>query len=229
MEGIHDLGGVEGFGPVEPEEDEPTFHERWEARVFVIIRALGRAWARVNIDQFRHAIERIDPAAYLTHTYYGRWLGGIENMLVEAGVVTQDEINARVEAQRGELGLIAARPNPKPDTIPQAELEGARRPLDTEPRFAVGERVVTRNHAVPGHTRLPRYARAKVGTVVLYHDGWVYPDTNAHGRGENPQHLYTVAFDGEILWGDGCEPGVSVRVDLFEPYLVPIQNAQHPG
>ncbi|MEE9253555.1 MAG: nitrile hydratase subunit beta, partial [Pseudomonadales bacterium] len=187
MEGIHDLGGVEGFGPVEPEENEPAFHERWEAQVFAINRALGRTGARANIDQFRHSIERIDPVAYLTHTYYGRWLGGIETMLVEAGVVTQDEINVRVKAQGGELGLIAARPSADPDTVPAGELQGARRPLDTKPRFAIGERVVTRNHAVPGHTRLPRYARGKVGTVVLYHDGWVYPDTNAHGGGENPQ------------------------------------------
>lgn len=225
MEGIHDLGGVEGFGPVEPEENEPAFHERWEARVFAINRALGSTGARSNIDQFRHSIERIDPVAYLTHSYYGRWLGGVETMLVEAGVVTQDEINARVQSSGGELGLIAARPSPNPGTIPRPELEGARRALGTKPRFATGERVVTRNHSVPGHTRLPRYARGKVGTVVLYHDGWVYPDTNAHGDGENPQHLYTVAFDGEVLWGEGCEPGVSVRVDLFEPYLVPIQNA----
>ena len=144
-------------------------------------------------------------------------------MLVEAGVVTTDEINARVQAKGRELGLIAARPSSQPDAVPQPELQGARRALESNPRFAVGERVATRNHTVPGHTRLPRYARGKVGTVVLYHEAWVYPDTNAHGRGENPEHLYTVAFDGEILWGEGCEPGVSVRVDLFEPYLEPCE------
>ena len=222
MEGIHDLGGVEGFGPVELEENEPVFHERWEARVFAINGASRSAHAWGGVDRFRHAIERIDPVAYLTHTYYGRWLGGIETMFVEAGVVTREEINAQVVAMGGELGLIASRP--RADADPLADSQGPLiREIDTAPHFKVGDRVVTRNHAVPGHTRLPRYARGKSGVVVLYHAGWVYPDSNAHGRGEDPQHLYTVAFDGEVLWGEGCEPGVSVRVDLFEPYLEPCE------
>lgn len=220
MEGIHDLGGVEGFGPVEPEADEPAFHERWEARVFAVNAAARNARAWGNLDRFRHAIERIDPVAYLTHSYYGRWLGGLETMLVEAGVVSRAEIDGRVQSMGGEPGLVASRPSAHPDPVTSSRLP-LTRSLERSPRFRVGERVKTRNRAVPGHTRLPRYARGKIGTVILHHGGWVYPDTNAHGQGENPQHLYTVAFDGETLWGEGCEAGVSVSVDLFEPYLEP--------
>jgi nitrile hydratase beta subunit len=223
VEGIHDLGGVEGFGPVKPEENEPAFHERWEARVFAINAATRAAHAWGNLDRFRHAIERIDPVAYLTHGYYGRWLGGIETMLVEAGVVAREDINARVKERGGDLGLIASRPSEDPDPL-TSSAGSSTRTLERAPRFHVGDRVRTRNHAVTGHTRLPRYARGKPGVVVLYHHGWVYPDTNAHGQGEDPQHLYTVAFDGEILWGEGCESGVSVRVDLFEPYLEPFDE-----
>ncbi len=96
---------------------------------------------------------------------------------------------------------------------------GNRRAVATAARYHVGDRVRTRNRGTRGHTRLPAYARGRCGVVVLLHDGWVFPDTNAHGRGENPQHLYTVAFEGGELWGDEAEPGVVVHLDLFEPYL----------
>ena len=220
MDGIHDLGGKQGFGAVMREADEPLFHEPWEGRVFGM-SLLAPAAANPNIDHFRHAIERIDPIAYLTHGYYGRWLGGLETRIVEAGLLD----NATITHRAIELGatandLVAARPSSKPDRFDyQPSANGNRRAVGTSARYAVGDRVRTRAHGVRGHTRLPAYARDRSGTIVAWHDGWVFPDANAHGRGENPQHLYTVAFDGHELWGDDAEPGVVVHLDLFEPYL----------
>lgn len=220
MDGIHDLGGKEGFGAIEYEANEPYFHARWEARVFgMYLQRLGGA---SNIDRRRHAVERIDPRAYLDHGYYGRWLGAMETLLVEGGVLDVASIDARARALGAQPDdLVAARPSPTPDVVAYvAEQETGDRPLARPPRFRIGDRVRTCSHGVPGHTRLPAYARGRTGTVVLHHDGWVFPDSNAHGRGEDPQHLYTVAFDGEELWGSGAERDVSVRLDLFEPYLV---------
>jgi nitrile hydratase subunit beta len=220
VDGIHDLGGKQGFGPVEVEPDEPVFHERWEARVFAIVQS-GAAGAIRNTDQFRHAIERIDPVAYLTHGYYGRWLGGVENLLVEAGVMVRAELDARVSAIGGDPGApVAARPSAHPDVIGYAPAaRDSRRDPGAPPRFAVGDVVRTRPAPVSGHTRLPAYARGRCGTVTALHGGWVFPDTNAHGRGEHPRHLYTVAFDGAELWGAATEANLRVHLDLFEPYL----------
>ena len=223
MDGIHDLGGKQGFGPVERAPNEPAFRERWEARVFSFMTATFASGACRNVDQFRHAIERIDPRAYLTHGYYGRWLGGFENLLVEAGVLERDEIDARTR-ERGAPSdaLVASRPSKTPDCVTKGSTApGSGRKLERPARFAEGDRVRTRAHGVPGHTRLPAYARGKLGTVTALHQGWVYPDSNAHGRGEDPQHLYTVAFSGRELWGEDSELGLVVHVDLFEPYLSP--------
>lgn len=219
MDGIHDLGGKHGFGNVEREADETAFHERWEAAVFTMVNAAAAAGAFNNADRFRHSIERIDPLAYLGHGYYGRWLGGIETLLVESGLLTQAEVTARALAQ-GASGndLIAARPRGTPDPMAEAGA-GTRRPLDREPRFRVDDVVLTSSDVKPGHTRLPAYARGKVGRIHAVHDGWVYPDTNAHGLGEQPQYLYSVEFDGRELWGNGADPAVRLYLDLFEPYL----------
>jgi nitrile hydratase len=221
MDGIHDLGGKHGFGSVSVERDEPAFHARWEASVFAMLGVAGAVGALRNSDQFRHAIERIDPAAYLTHGYYGRWLGGLETLLVESGVIERGELERRVRELGGDPGaLVAARPARTPDAIGYASAQShSQRPLVAGPKFGVGDQVRPVAHAVPGHTRLPAYARGRIGTVVALHGGWVYPDSNAHGRGENPQHLYTVAFDAAELWGVHAEPGMCVHLDLFEPYL----------
>jgi nitrile hydratase len=220
MDGIHDLGGKEGFGAIVREANEPVFHARWESRVFGL-NLVGAGGAARNIDHFRHAVERIDPVAYLTQGYYGRWLGGVETIIVEAGLLDRASITQRaVELGASSDDRIASRPSAEPDRIDYEPAEhGNRRPVFSAARFDVGDRVRTRNHDTRGHTRLPAYARGRHGMVVVLHDGWVFPDANAHGRGENPQHLYTVAFDGSELWGDGAESGVVVHLDLFEPYL----------
>jgi len=217
MDGIHDLGGKHGFGPVRTQDSLPGnqagFKEPWEAKVMAILRALPAAGALQNSDQFRHSVERIDPAAYLTHGYYGRWLGGLETLLAEAGIVSTADIDAKAGNRAS-----AARPASNPVQVPLAGL-GAQRELSQAPKFELGQRVVTHNRASLGHTRLPAYARGRTGTITAQHQGWVLPDTNAMGQGECPCHFYTVCFSGEELWGPNAEPGLEVSLDLFEPYL----------
>jgi nitrile hydratase len=147
-----------------------------------------------NADEFRHAIERLDPVAYLTEGYYARWLGAVELLVHEA----------QGRPTRGRV------PDPS-----------AKRPVDAAARFAVGDRVRTRNLHRTGHTRLPAYARARTGTVALLQGGWVLPDSNAHHQGERPEHVYGVRFDGAELWGESAEPDTSVTLDLFDSYLEP--------
>lgn len=228
MNGVHDLGGRYGFGKVESQVSSKAFDERWQASVFTIInRALASGHAK-NVDHFRHAVERIDPVSYLTDTYYGRWLGAAETLLIEAGVLTVDEVTHRaVEHGASPSARVAARPADHPDRFPdQADVVltpppvGAARPGRAEAVFKVGQRVCTRKTNPSGHTRLPSYALGMCGEVVAQHGEWVFPDTNAHGHGEHPCILYTVAFAGSDLWGSATEPGVSVRIDLFEHYLV---------
>ena len=223
MDGIHDLGGKYGFGAVSCEVDEPAFHERWEASVFAMMLAVADAGAYRNSDQFRHAIERIDPVAYLTHGYYGRWLGGLETLLVEAGLLDEQELQRAVLAAGGDPdALVAARPDSSPYLVDYDNTEASSvRPVQVPPRFRVGDVVRSRASPSRGHTRLPAYARGCRGSISAWHDGWILPDSNAHGRGENPAHLYTVAFAGEDLWGSEAESGVVVNIDLFEPYLEP--------
>lgn len=224
MDGIHDLGGKQGFGPVEREENEPAFHERWEAGVFTMTNGAMLAGLIGSVDQFRHAIERIDPVAYLTHTYYGRWLGGLETLLVEAGVISTTDLNERVVERDGDLDdPIAARPNPAFGRLQPSESPGAERTIDGPAVFSVGQLVRAGTASPSGHTRLPAYARGRIGTIVAHQGVWVFPDTNAHGLGENPQHLYCVRFSGEELWGAEAEPSQSVHLDLFESYLSKVE------
>ncbi|MEZ5596413.1 MAG: nitrile hydratase subunit beta [Pseudomonadales bacterium] len=220
MDGIHDLGGRQGHGAVDVGAGA-AIDAVWEARVFALVQVAFRAGFIRNTDQFRHAVERIDPAAYLTQGYFGRWTGGLETLLVEAGVLDSAAIDSRARA----LGLpdnarIAARPRLQPDRIPHppTTFHNARS-LATQPRFASGDAVVTCCHGTSTHTRLPGYARGRHGRVVACHGGWVFPDSNAHGHGEDPQYLYTVAFSAQTLWGEEADPMLSVRLDLFEPYL----------
>ena len=224
MDGIHDLGGMDGFGPVERDDNEPLFHQPWEAKVFALAELLGAGGIIPNGDAFRHAIERIDPVAYLTHGYYGRWLAGIEGVLSELGVVSADELRRAVQARDREVDRVSMQAPDPPwsgGRSPVAAPEGGdcRRPLASKARFAVGQMVRTRSHGYSGHTRLPRYARGKAGVVQKINGGWVFSDSNAHGLGENPQHLYAVKFLGKELWGGDGDPNLSVFLDLFEPYL----------
>lgn len=224
MDGVHDLGGMQGFGPVEREENEPVFHAAWEAAVLAMMRA-GGSGGLFNIDEFRHSIERMAPAQYLRATYYEKWLDGVTRLLVEKGVVGADELAARLAffedtpdapATAALSGPPAARPPFNPGWVHDVIRE-----TGAVPRFAPGDAVVTREIHPHGHTRLPRYARGKRGIIHRCHGVHVFPDTNAHGRGEQPQPLYSVRFDARELWGESAEPNQVIHIDLWESYLLP--------
>jgi nitrile hydratase len=224
MDGVHDLGGMHGFGPIEREENEPPFHAAWEAAVQQMMRAAG-SQGLFNIDEFRHGIERMDPAHYLGATYYEKWLDGMTRLLVEKGVVSRSELEARVAffVARPDAPATAALPGPPPGLGPSTP-EWSRdviRETGVAPRFRSGDPVLTRQIHPHGHTRLPRYARGKRGVIHSCHGIHVFPDSNAHGLGEQPQPLYSVRFGAGELWGEAAEPNQVVHIDLWESYLLP--------
>jgi nitrile hydratase subunit beta len=229
MNGVHDLGGMDGFGPVVPEKDEPVFHAAWEARVFAL-NLLGPGRTPIPVDALRHRIERLDPVRYLASSYYERWLAAMAEAIIDAGTLTPDEIDARIRELEAEPDRAMPHlENPAHvEGIVAALRAGAPvvRKIRKPARFALGDRVVTRNLNPLGHTRLPRYARGKRGVIVLHHGAHVFPDTNAHGLGEHPQHLYTVRFTARELWGDAAEPKATVLIDLWEGYLDPSSSAR---
>lgn len=223
MNGIHDLGGMHGFGPVEREENEPLFHAEWERSVVAINNA-ARSRGLFNIDEFRHGIERMDPAHYLASTYYEHWLDGITRILIEKGAINPDDLEARAAffAEHPETPITEVVSAPAERLPASAEaMRWSVREAHAPARFAPGDRVITRNIHPAGHTRLPRYARGKRGVIHALHGVHVFPDTSAHGRGEQPQPLYSVAFDAQELWGDAAEPNQTVYLDLWESYLLP--------
>jgi nitrile hydratase len=211
MNGIHDMGGMHGFGRVLALRDEPVFQERWEGRVFGLVQSLGGG----NIDAGRHSIEQLDPVAYLADGYYGRWLAAFVRGLEELGALAPGELEARMRAPR-KAPVAAARAPREPWTAAAAPYT---REIAARPVFSVGAAVVTRNHQPAGHTRLPGYARRRRGVVARVHPAMVFPDDHARGMGENPQYLYNVRFEGSELWGEDAEPGLVVHLDLFESYL----------
>jgi len=218
MNGVHDMGGMRGMGPIAPEPNEPVFHERWEARVYALNRAVGFV-GKWNIDAGRHSRERIPPADYLRMSYYEKWLAGLIMLLQESGLATEAEL----ESGRPAPG--SAKATPALTTERVAAVVAARgsfdRPVNTPPRFAVGQPVRTKKINPTGHTRLPRYARGRIGIVDRVHGAHVFPDSNAHFRGEDPQHLYSVRFSARELWGEEAAPRDSVYIDLWESYLYP--------
>jgi nitrile hydratase len=214
MNGVHDMGGLQSFGPVAVEKDEPRFHERWEGRALgmVVLMGAARQW---NIDQSRAARESLPPATYLSSSYYKIWIEGLCKLMVERGLVTQEELaDGIVRAPAKELANILTA-----ESVPAAIARGSptRRPESTRARFAVGDAVRSRNLNPPTHTRLPRYCRDKPGTIVKVHGMHVFADSHALGR-EDPQWLYTVRFDAADLWGPDTTAS-AVYVDCWEPYL----------
>ena len=215
MNGVHDMGGVHGFGKVEQEHDEPVFHAPWEGRVLGLMRTIlhTRAW---NIDVFRHAQERLPPRTYLGTSYYHRWMLGLTKSALEHGWVTEDELKAG-------HALHPARPVERTMKLQDLAAGITRPPFGRaaphEARFKVGDKVRTRNIHPLGHTRLPRYARDKAGIVEAIRGCHVYPDSKAAGRGDDPQWVYTVAFPAQELWGQDADKTLTVSVEAFEPYL----------
>jgi nitrile hydratase subunit beta len=207
MNGVHDMGGMDGFGKVVREENEPVFHAAWEGRTI----ALALSGLARSADEFRHAIERIPPARYLASSYYERWLEGAETLLIEHGIATREELIAKQGA--------VIDPSPIANAVPAHGPSPVKEKKSSSPRFAKGDRVRARNINPAGHTRLPRYARGKAGVVARDWGVYVFPDTNAHQAGTKPQHCYSVAFDARELWGKSPKSRERVYIDLWEDYL----------
>ena len=216
MNGAQDMGGVHGFGPVEPEPNEPVFHADWEKRAFALTLAMATpgGW---NIDMSRFARENRPPGEYLAMSYYQIWFAALETMLKERDLVSDDEIV---------VGHSLHPPKPvkrilSPGDVAQVLYRGGptERETNTKPAFKFGDKVRAKNINPLTHTRLPRYVRGHIGTIERVIGCHVFPDSNARGAGENPQWLYTVRFDGRELWGDDGDPTLKVSVDAWEPYL----------
>ena len=215
MNGVHDMGGMQGFGPVLPEADEPKFHDAWERRAFALTLAMGGtgAW---NLDQSRAARESLPPAHYLASGYYRIWFDGLRALLLERKLVTADEL---ADGQLREPARVLPRVLTVDRVAPAlARGSSTQRAVVGAPRFHVGDRVRTRNLHPPTHTRLPRYCRGKSGAILVVHGAHVFPDANARGAGEQPQWLYTVRFAAAELWGQDTT-ATAVHVDCWEPYL----------
>jgi nitrile hydratase beta subunit len=219
MDGIHDMGGMDGFGKVAPEPNEPVFHAAWEGRTLAMSRVVGAlgAW---NIDMGRYGIEVLPPHVYLGSSYYKRWFLRLERMLLERGLVDADEVAAGRALRKGKA---LARGTFREGDVDRFAKRGSfGRPAPAPARFKPGDRVRARNIHPKSHTRLPRYVRGHVGVVERLHGCHVFPDAVVLGRGEDPQWLYTVRFESQDLWGADADPTVTVSIDAFEPYLEPV-------
>ncbi|MFT5218255.1 MAG: nitrile hydratase beta subunit [Planctomycetota bacterium] len=222
MDGIHDLGGMQGFGPVDIEHDEPVFHHNWEQRVFAMAMAAPFV-AEFGDDQFRRQIEQLTPQQYLNSSYYELWFAGMVAQLKELNVISDKELKQAVSInplptefdinnQAQAAGLMVVIEGGASQAMPDAS--GAH-------RFAVDDRIITRTHLTATHTRLPRYARGRTGRVIAEQGMYIFADTNSVNAGANPQMLYTVEFDASELWGDEAHPGDTLCLDLWDAYLEP--------
>jgi nitrile hydratase len=228
MDSVHDLGGTDGIGKIERGEDksgiEPYFHEEWEKRVFALLpQTMGQGL--YNLDEFRHSIERMSPSHYLSSPYYEHWLYAMEDRLVEHGIISEEELQSRIEE-------IKSAENPEKLVPEKEDPEFTREILDVveagastmrdsvDPAFDVGDEVKIRNIHPEGHTRCPQYVRRAEGTIDEIRGTFVLPDANAHHEGENPEPVYSVEFSSSELWGEETAgTNETVYIDLWESYL----------
>lgn len=211
-----DLGGRPNAEPVRPEPENERFHADWEPRALAVTLAMG-ATGSWNIDMSRAARETLPD--YAQSSYYRIWIGALEKLLAERGLVTADELAAGRALHAPKPGARVLRA----DAVPAALAKGSptERPATTPARFQVGDAVRTRAQRVDHHTRLPGYAHGKRGVIESVQGLHVFADAHAQGLGEQPQWLYRVAFSGTELWGEEAAPGLSVALDAWESYLEP--------
>jgi nitrile hydratase len=218
MNGVHDMGGMDGFGMVAPDPHEVPFHADWQARSFALNRVMGSA-GEWNIDVGRYWIETLPPAVYLSSSYYRKWFLRLERLCLDRGLVSEAELASGRSSGPG-------RPlKRKPLSGPQAGAAVSRPNHDQPPRapavFAVGQKVRARKIHPRSHTRLPRFARGHVGTIERIQGCHTFPDAMVEKGIEQGEWLYTVVFDGRELWGPDAEDGTSISIEAFEPYLEP--------
>lgn len=220
MNSVHDMGGMDGLGEIDPTPDPALFHAPWEARVLALVLA-SAAWGRWNLDTMRFHRERIPAADYLAFSYYEKWLAALVDLLVRRDLLTAEELST-------------GRPDPaRPvltPALPVSAVAGrlaagspTERPGGRAPTLVVGQAVRARNDHPAGHTRLPRYVRGRTGRITALQGCHVFADANAMGRGEQPQALYQVRFEGAELWGGRAEPRSAVYLDLWEDHLDPVR------
>lgn len=202
MDGIHDMGGRQGFGRVRHTLKAQTFHEPWEKRVYSLAVKLGI----FNMDEYRHAIERMEPRHYLSASYYERSLTSLATLCVEKGIVTREELERRAQGQY-------------PLSLPSAP---GRTNVADRAQFKPGDKVSVRTEHVPGHVRMPGYIRGKTGVVVGESPAYPFPDAHAHGVESADEPTYDVRFNAEELWPNGADPA-HVHVGVFQSYLVKAQ------
>jgi len=201
MDGIHDMGGRQGFGPVRFTRDARPFHARWEVRANSLY-ALAVQRGLFNMDEYRYAIERMDPRHYLTASYYERSLTGLATLLVEKSLMTSDELDGRAG---GHVPLSGP-------GVPGRGNAAARE------SFQPGDRVRVRGDHVSGHVRMPGYIRGKIGVVVSESPAYPFPDAHAHGIDADDEPTYDVRFRTEDLWPDSADRAL-VHVAVFQSYL----------
>lgn len=215
--GIADMGGTDGWGAAPTiDPTEQVFEHPWEGRAFALA-LLSMRLSGTNLDAFRHSMNRLDREHYLDDGYYGRWLYGAENLLMDSGIIAPGTVEARAVNLSG--GSVPEPPPPephKPDYAPTAA--GSIREIAVEPKFALGQRVRAKVQQAAGHTRLQHYIQGHVGTVSIIEPPQVLPDTHAHFIAENAQWVYTVAFDSSELFGVDGER-FTLNTDCYEDYL----------
>jgi len=225
VDGIHDMGGMHGFGAIDTEADDRAFHAEWEGRVFAINLAITAATGQ-SLDAGRAGIESLPPADYLNLPYFGRWFAALCRSLETSGIFTAEQMQAIQHGKVPELTAMVPAGDAAGELPPggfDLVMQGnpPQRTIGTQPAFEPGNRVRGRNMHPPTHTRIPRYVRGHTGTVVAWRGAHVFPDTNALGLGEHPCHLYAVKFSARELWGEAAHARDSVTLDLWESYLEP--------
>ena len=220
MNGLHDVGGMHGFGPIEIERDEPVFHEPWEGRVFAMALAMGKHFG-ITLDRSRFLMESVPPIDRVALSYYERWANRLFQVAEMRSIVSATEAAGCRAGVTPEAGGVSATALTKDDLGGLFNtIRSSCRPISAPAVFAIGETVRAKVMNPKGHTRLPRYARGKLGVVIADHGGHVFPDTNAlDPPREDPRRLYTVKFAATELWGAESNPRDSVCLDLWEPYL----------
>jgi len=224
MNGVHDMGGMHGFGSIPREENDRVFHAPWEGRMFGMLLAMGSHGVH-DPDGLRSALERLEPSQYLTLSYFERWLQTTEKALQAKGLITIEELDRRMKDFSEAPGTSLSR---REDPALNGRLMKAvrkRSPSNREsgisPRFQVGDSIAVRNIHPQGHTRLPRYVRGKRGSIARFHGIHDFHDVLPEGESARPQPVYSVRFEAHELWGESAEANGIVNIDMWESYINP--------